>query len=130
MNIDHDFEFFGGKLDEGFIPQDPRVVDHDIDLTKGIESGLDDRLAAFRRGDRIVVGHGGSAGFLALLDHLIGHAAAATGSIGGPSQVVDHHLAATAGKFQCVGATQAASGAGNHGHTIVKSNFSHGCALL
>ena len=62
----------------------PALFD-DVDLTEVVEGGLDDRLAAFGGGDRVVVG-GRAARLFDLLHGLVGHARAAAASAAPPSR--------------------------------------------
>jgi hypothetical protein len=115
----------GSELDEGLVAQDARVVDDDVDLAEAVERGLDDRLAPFGRRHRVVACDGGPPGFGDLLHRRIGHARATTGSVGGTTQVVHDDLRTAPCQLERVRLSKSAARAGDHGHPIVESNFTH-----
>jgi hypothetical protein len=64
-------------------------------------------------------------GFGDLLDGRIGHARATTGSVSGTTEVVHDDLRAASPQLERVRLAESAARAGDHGHTIVESNFTH-----
>src|SRR5690606_31788105 len=95
------------------VPQDPGVVDDDVDAAPGVERRLHDGPAALGGGDRVVVGHGLAAGGLDLVDHLLGRRRAAAGAVHRAAEVVDHHVGAPPGELEGVGPAEAATRTGD-----------------
>ena len=126
VHVDDRLEVLGLELGEALVAQDPGVVHEDVDPAEVVERGLDDRLAAFGRGDRVVVGCGLAAGLDDLLHGRVGHAAAAAAAVGRAAEVVHDDGRAAARELEGVGLAEAAARAGDHGHAAVETDLAHG----
>ena len=124
MHLHHQVPVGLRRIGEGLVAQDAGVADQDVYLAVSVQGGLEDVLAAFDGGDIVPIGHGLAAGFLDLVDHLLGGAAVGARPVAGSAQVIDHHLGAFLGEQLGVGLAQAAAGPGHDGHFSVEQ--SHG----
>jgi hypothetical protein len=110
---------------EALVPQDPGVVDDDVDAAEGVEGRLDHGVGALRRGDAVRVGHRRTAERLDLLDHLLGRPGRGPGAVDGAPQVVDHDLGAPRGQQEGVLPSQTAAGAGDDRHLALEPDLRH-----
>jgi hypothetical protein len=62
-----------GRIGKALVAEDARVVDQDVDLSKSVQRGLENVLAAFDRRDVVIVRDRLTAGSLDLIRDLIGH---------------------------------------------------------
>ncbi len=109
------------------VPQDPGIVDQDVQLTEGVDGLVDERLGPVPRAHV-----GGIDGALAPagldeLDDLLGGVHVATLSLHRRPDVVDHDLGALRGQEQCLLAADPSACAGDDGNLAVE--HSHGVLL-
>ncbi|MNH21886.1 hypothetical protein D3C79_817180 [compost metagenome] len=105
-------------LVERLVTQDAGIVDQYIDPTKAVQRLFDDACAVT---DGVVVGHSRTTCGADLLDNPIGRRSAGAFPMGGPPKIVDHHLGATRGEQQCMGAAQATTGPRDDHHTVLQT---------
>ena len=113
----------GVHVVERLVAQDAGVVDDDVDRAEGVDRGLDDRLAALGRGDRVGVGDGLAAGVLDLVDDELGGALVAARAVDGATEVVDHDQRAARGEHQRVLPSETTTGAGDDRYLAVESEI-------
>src|SRR5271166_2677986 len=78
-------------LDQSAVPDDPGVVDQDVDLPEGVDRGGDDAACGIEVVDWITTGHRGSAPVDDLADHLLGRVFVGSFAAQSHADVVDHH---------------------------------------
>ena len=121
MNLYHQIPIGLRRIGKGFVAQDARVADQDVDLAVMIQGGLGDIFATGHGGDIIAVGHGLAAGCDDLIDYFLrGGTRAVAGSIAGPAEVIDHNRCTFFGEELGIGLAQATTGAGNDGDLTVQ----------
>ena len=116
MDLQHLAPVVGGELVERNAVEDAGIADHGIESPEGVDSGIDDRLAALRAVDRVVRCDRASACAGDLLDHLVGHARVGTLPAHRATQVVDHHRSASPRQIERVEPAEPASGARHDRH--------------
>ena len=72
MDVDQRAQPLVGHVFERGVADGACIVHEDVDATPGVEGGVDDRLATFRRGDAVGVGDRLAAAVLDLLRGVIG----------------------------------------------------------
>src|SRR5690606_647935 len=99
---DHVVEVLDRHLAQGLVPQDARVVDHDVDLAEGLDRGGDDRAGALGGGDVVGAGYRLPAVLVDQLRHVGGGTGRGAGAVERAAEVVDDHLGAPLGQQQRV----------------------------
>src|SRR4029450_4064169 len=111
VDVEHRVEVVGTHVLERCVPQDARVVDHDVDAAEAVQRRLHDGPAALRRGNRVVVGDGVAPSGGDLVDNGLGGGGAAAGAVDRSPGVVGDDQRATAGQLEGVGTSEPATGA-------------------
>src|SRR5581483_2177975 len=125
MDVENGLKILGREVREGFIAEDPGVVDDNVDGAEGVESLLDNRRSTFWTCDGVHVGDGLAAGGADDLNRVGGGSRSAAGPVGAPADVVDDDPGSPAGEFQRVGSAEAAPGSGDDGDLAIKIDW-HG----
>ena len=120
VDVENCVHLIEGHVGERLVPEDPRVVDHDVDRPEGIQCGLDDALAALTSGNRVVIGHRFPARSRDLLHHQVGGGMRSPAAVDGATEVVDHDHGPSSPQLQGVLPPQATSGSGDHRHPPVE----------
>ncbi|BBZ43809.1 hypothetical protein MPRM_10900 [Mycobacterium parmense] len=123
MHVDDGFEPVGRHVLEGRVPDDARVVDHDVDPSPRIQGGIDDRLSPLGTRHAVAVGDRLATVAANLLGGGFGGAAASAGTRHRAADVVDHDPRAARGEQQRVPLAQTASRAGDHRHLAVEAQL-------
>src|SRR5690606_6680939 len=118
-------EILVGNIFQRSIADIAGIVDQDIDAPEVVQGGIDDGLPALGGGHGFRTGHRLAASGLDLVHHLGGGAAIDTLATHADTGVVDHHFRTSCREQQRIGATQAATGASDHGDAVVESQLSH-----
>ena len=126
VDVEDDLEVLRRELRERLVAQDAGVVDDDVDASEAVDRGLDDRLAALGRRDRVVVGDRLAAGRLDLLARRsrpsCGRSRCRRGCRRGRSR---RPAAPRDASSSACCLPEAATGAGDDRHAIVESDVSH-----
>jgi len=125
VDLDHGVPLRLGHVGEHAVAQDAGVVDEHVEITEGLDGGVDEPLRALPRRDVVAVGGGLAAGALDLGHDLLGRTQVATCAVDVAAEVVHDDLGAVAGERQGVLATDATPGAGHDGDASVQES-AHG----
>ena len=107
-----------GHVENHAVPENSGTGDHNVQSTKIIHGGLNDLLATFHAGDRLLTGDGNTAGLLYLGDHLIGHGIVDAGAVNVDARVHDHHLGPLCRHHHSHAAADPPAGAGYDGDFV------------
>ncbi|MNE15370.1 hypothetical protein D3C80_1082770 [compost metagenome] len=117
VDAQHGVPFLGRAGDEHPVADEAGVVDHGVQVAKGVERRLDHALTALDLGDVVGVGDGPAAGGDDLIDHGLGRADRLTGlAVGADAQVVDDDFRPLGRQSQGVGPAQPAARARDDDH--------------
>jgi hypothetical protein len=103
MDVEHRVKLVRRHVLEVFVPPDTGVVDHRVDGAEALERALDDRLAAFGRGDGMVRGDRLASRRLDLAYDGLGRRSIGTVEAG---KIVDDDLGAAPSQVERVGTTR------------------------
>jgi hypothetical protein len=126
VHVEDRVEFVGVHVLERRVPQDPGVVDDDVDPAPVVERGLHDRPAALGAGDRVVVCDRLAPRRRDLVDHRLRGGRAAAGAVDRAAEVVDDDQGTAAGQLQRMGTAQAPAGARDDRDLAIEPEISHG----
>jgi hypothetical protein len=116
-------------VDEHLVPQDPCVVDNDVEPAECVDGLLDKALGAVPRRDVIGVGDRLPTRRLDVVDHLLSRPSRAAGAVTGPTEVVDDDAGSFGGERKCVCSPDAVAGTGHDDDPAV-TDSTHRCCLL
>ena len=108
-----------GHVEHHAVPQYSVARDDDVQLSKGVDGGLDRRLAPLHGGHGLVAGHGGPAGLGYLPDHLVRRCGVGAGPVDVYSRIDDDDLCSLGGHEQSDTPSDTPSGAGDDGYFIL-----------
>jgi hypothetical protein len=126
MHVDNGPEILVADFLQRAVADIPGVVDEDVDPAVVLERRLDDRLAAFGRGNGLGAGHRLAAGGPDFPHHLLRGAGIEAIALDADAGIIDHNFGTLRGQEQGIGPTEPPAGAGYHGYAIVESEFGHG----
>src|SRR5512136_63318 len=104
------------------IPQDPRIVDHNVHTTKRLHRPIHNRFPSLGRGHTLITRNRLSSHRLDLFHHLVRSTLAPTAAVLPSSQIIHHHLGPTLRQLQRIRPTQSPSCPSHNRHTTVKTN--------
>ena len=107
---------------EAHVAEDPRVVNHDIELPVGIERRLHDALAFL---DRVVVRRRFATGCFDLRDDRIGRTRALAIAVHRAAEVVHDHACPATRELKRVGAPESAARARNDHYPAIETQLTH-----
>ena len=121
VDVQDGFPVFRGHFHQALVPEDPGIIDQNVQPPKGFQGGVDDVLSPGGLGHIVRVGHGLAPGGPDLVHHGLGRGGGSvTGAVPGTAQIVDHHLGTAFGQFQGIGPAQTGPGPGDHGHPALE----------
>ena len=120
MHVEHRLEVVQLHLGEGLVAQNAGVVDQDVHPAPSRHGIVHHALGAGPIAHRPAVGDGLPAGRLDFPNNAFGGLGTAAGAVHGPTEVIDHHLAAPLGQLQRMAAAKPPAGAGDDGDSSVK----------
>jgi hypothetical protein len=121
VDVDHRVPLVLGHVDDHAVTQDPGVVDEDVEVTEGLDGGVDEPLCALPGRHAVAVGERLASHAVDLVDHLLCRRDVAAGAVGRAAEVVDDHLGALGGEEDGVLAPDPPPGPGDDRHPSVKS---------
>ena len=108
-----------GHVDQYPVPQDAGVVDQHVQVTKGLDGGVDHALAALPVRDVVGVGHRLATHGFDLVNDLLRRSGVGPAAIDVAAEVVDHDLGPFRGQQQCMLSTDTAPRAGDDHNSSV-----------
>ena len=128
MHIEDQLPVLRFHFQKGLVPENPGIVDQDVNRVEGLQRRLDYIFAAFNGGDTVIVCNGFTSQRLDRCNHLIGRFfGPLPRSVRRAPQVVNHHPGAPFGQLQRIHSAEPGAGTGDNRHAAIKSNlvFNH-----
>jgi hypothetical protein len=116
MNADDRVPFFLRSTDDHAIAGEPGVVHEYVEPPEGLDGGADETARSFPISDVVSVGDGFTTSRTYRCDDFVRRALRLSASIRGNAEIVDDDFRALASELQGVGATNAATRAGDDDH--------------